>query len=68
MSEAINAPDDVNTEGVTEDGRYEESVCPALTPQKHGQYSRQHEAQDWHHFQIMPVTSRYIWAILCYTP
>lgn len=55
MRETVNAPYNVDSDRVSKDGGNQEGIEPRLIPEIDGDNCRQHEAQNWHHLQVMPV-------------
>lgn len=53
MGEAVDAPHDVDSAGISEDRGDHEGVQEGLVPEVHWYHSWEHEAQYWHHLHVV---------------
>lgn len=54
MREAVDTPDNVDAEGIPKYRGNKKGVQPRLVPAVDWDYGGQHEAEDRHHFHVMP--------------
>lgn len=73
VSEAVDAPHDVDAAGVSQDRWDEEGVEPGLVPEEDRYHRREDEAEQRHHLEIVPeddktnskVVQQYLMASSC---